>query len=298
MFRVGLLVLMLCVVSASWPPSSCPEPTILSGRGKNIMTLTNKRIRNIRSSCPFNDVFGQNVYIKFKRIFNGKDIHPRTQSTLTFQVKFSSQQYFDIELNNDKLKIINISNDTDVKSRPCLIPLASNDPEWNSWMRIRVNRLYEISRTFVTIDLAEYTSSTFSPCTRFEMNLTRPHFNVGVSGWSNSGMLQEVHDITSVRPVLQPPPSSASLRLDRLEQKIARLQETVHKYMQDHEEHVIKTKAMTQKIRAYTTNTKNTLEHKANSHMMIWLFVLMVTGTLICFFVSYKFKREKRFHLL
>jgi len=291
--------MVFVMVSSEWPPPSCADPLRFSGANGKVMELTDYRTRNLNSECVLDDVFGPLTYIKFRRVFSGREIHPKTQSTISFDFIFDGSPKFQIELNNDRLRIVDLDVQNMLrKPMECSASLASNNPDWTSWMRIRMNNLYEIKRTFVSVDLAEFESSIFLPCVRFEMDLIPIKFNLRVNAKTDSGMVQAIHDITTTRPSLIPPQTPLNSRMDKLERSIVQLQDTLHNYMQEHDKHVSKTKKQTVDIRRRVTSAKNRLEDRYSQHLILTAFALLLAGILICCFVSFKFQRAKRFHLL
>jgi len=293
-----LLLLSFCLFihAHSWPPNKCKTPiTIID----NTVVMTSKTVLNVRTSCLVEETYKNNMYIEFTRIYNGENKNP-SDSILDFSFIFQGQPRFTLEIHNDRVKVVS-EKETSIQtaSHECLAVLAHASVGSNNWLRLRINHLMELQRTFLSVDLASHESNSFSPCIRFEMPWVSEAFNIKMSAFTSSGMYQEVSQLTSIRPNLTNKRDNKLVpRIKNLESQVNRIQDTVQQYMELHQEHVLKMESSHAKLRKRVANTHNHIESKTQSHFILWLFLFSLAAISVAGFVSWKFKEAKRFHLL
>jgi hypothetical protein len=289
-----LLIFLLFSVKAEWPPKNCRR----ASTGVSVV-LTDQRNKN--SVCELTEEFGDNIYIQFKRVYT-KQPTEGSDSTMGMAFNFDGHERFTLEIHNDRLLVKpgeNMKRDITVKKQECLAVLARKDSSINHWARIRINHLQELKRTFISVDLTSYEGTSFISCVRFEMPIISTVFKLKLFGFTLSGMRQEVSMVTNEVPSLVPVKDNKIVnRLDRLEKKVTRIQNALHMYMGTVDEHVSQTANNHMKLEKKVTGTKNKLESRTTSHLLVWIFVFALTGILICGFISWKFKNERRHHYL
>lgn len=282
-----LLTLLLPSVMATWPPLDCPAPISVSD---NVLVLSNYRTRNVNTKCELDEVYSDVVFVQFGRYYKHSE---SIVARMNFEFMFGDVLGFGIDLDNDKLQVNSVKGDYG-----CEAVLSSNTEDFKSWMRVRINHLREIDKTFVSVDLKSSADLHFTPCARFEVQYTEPTFRLNVGAYVESDVKQEIYVITDTMPHFKTDADSSQKRLARLEHKVSRLQNTLSLYMTYHDEHVSHTKAQAESLRSYTVQTKNGLEYSARSQTIIWLAIFVFAGGGVCAFVSFRIKYEKRFHLL
>ena len=289
-----LLIFLLFSVKAEWPPKNCRR----ASTGVSVV-LTDQRNKN--SVCELTEEFGDNIYIQFKRVYT-KQPTEGSDSTMGMAFNFDGHERFTLEIHNDRLLVKpgeNMKRDITVKKQECLAVLARKDSSINHWARIRINHLQELKRTFISVDLTSYEGTSFMSCVRFEMPIISTVFKLKLFGFTLSGMRQEVSMVTNEVPSLVPVKDNEIVnRLDRLEKRVTRIQNALHLYMGTVDEHVSQTANNHIRLEKKVIGTKNKFESRTTSHLLVWIFIFTLTGILICWFISWKFKNERRHHYL
>ena len=281
------LLFLVSAVAADWPPMDCPAPITVSD---DVLVLSSYRTRNIDTKCELDDLYSDVVFMQFGRHYK-HSVAPAARMNIEFM--FGDVLQFDINIASERLTVGSIED-----SKGCDAVLSSNTDDWRSWMRIRVNHLREVAKTFVSIDLKSSSDLHFMPCARFEIKYTEPFFRLNVGAYVESDVNQEIYLITTDMPNFNVEEVNTDKRLSRLEHKVSRLQNTLSLYMSYHDEHVTKTAAQTTSLREYTTMTKNRIKHSSKTHLFFWVFLVGLAATGICAYTNLKIKHEKRWHLL
>ena len=289
-----LLVFLLFGVKAEWPPEKCRR-----GHAPDSVVLTDRRHKN--SVCELTEEFGDNIYIQFKRVYN-KQPTERSDSTMGMSFNFDGRERFALEIHNDRLLVKagdKMEKDLIITKKECLAVLVRKNSLINHWARVRINHLQELQRTFVSVDLTSYEGTSFIPCVRFEMPIISIVFKLQLSGVTLSGMYQEVNMVTSDAPSLVPVTDNQFVnRLDRIEKRLTRLQNTLHLYMGTVDDHVSQTADNHIRLEKKVIVSNNQFESRSTSHLLVWVFVFVITGIFICWFITWKFKHERRHHFL
>ena len=289
-----LLFFLFSSVRAEWPPKNCRR----ASTGTSVV-ITDQRSKN--SVCEMSEEFGDNIYVQFKRTYT-KQPTEASDSTLGMAFNFDGHERFTLEIHNDRLLVKpgeNMKRDITVKKQECLSILARKDPSINHWVRVRINHLQELKRTFISVDLTSYEGTSFMSCVRFEMPIISTMFTLKLFGFTLSGMRQEVTMVTKEVPSLVPVKDNDTVnRLNRLEKRVTRVQNALHLYMGTVDDHVSKTAIKQTKLEETVTVAHNNFQSRTTSHLLVWIFVFALTGILICWFISWKFKNERRQHFL
>lgn len=292
------LLWMLCLygVRAEWPPHNCRRPVRVEDSS---VILTSSTQNNIKTQCEILDTFSGALYVKFSRIYNlSEQMH--SDSTLSFDFLFAGETKFSLEVHNDRLQVIPQEHtDIRINSDACMAVLARHELDWFNWMRVRVNHLTEIGRTFVSVDLVSYEGTNFSPCVRFEMDLIDSVTSLRLRGYTSSDMRQEVHEITDSKPDLNKYSSSElASRMQILEKRIQRLHTTLHRYMGYHDEHAKRTSDKHLQLDQQITTTKNGFQSQTTSNFLTYLFLITISLISTCWWITYKIRQANRVHIL
>jgi hypothetical protein len=290
------------LANAQWSKIQCTPPARVDN---NVAIMTSQSINNVRTTCSPTDTFKKNIFIQFKRTYTEK---PKRVSDSTISFDFSSGgiNKFNLEIHNDKLLLNSGDRGIVSSSDKCMAILARREDIFQ-WVRIRINHLFEIGRTFVSIDLTSYEGTAFIPCLRFEMPIITESLIMRINAYTMAGMKQEIHKITDTTPSLQASSDEKNKKrfqeiesqLNRMETKISRIQEALRKYMNFHDDHVNKVFEQHSNLKKQVIGARNTFESKTTSHFMLWSFIFIASGIGVCFFVNWKVKESKRWgHLM
>ena len=213
---------------------------------------------------------------------------------------FAEETTFTLEIHNDRLKVEHPDHQNiRITNNACMAVLARPELEWFNWMRVRVNHLEEIQRTFVSVDIVSYEGNTFTPCVRFETDLLKKSFRIALRAYTDSGMRQEVQLITHKKPDLNKySTQDLANRVSNLETRISRIHKTLQNYMSQHDSHVAKTEDSHNILRKQLHGARNGLKNQAQTHMIFWVVVFSIAGIMVCGWTNYRIEKEKRFHLL
>jgi uncharacterized small protein (DUF1192 family) len=281
---------------AEWPPHNCRRPVKLEDSS---VIMTSSTQNKIKTQCEILDTFSGALYVKFSRIYNLNE-QTHSDSTLSFDFLFDGETKFSLEVHNDRLQVIPQEHtDIRINSDACMAVLARHELDWFNWMRVRVNHLSEIGRTFVSVDLVSYEGTTFSPCVRFETNLIDSALSLRLRGYTSSNMRQEVHEITDSKPDLNKYSSSElATRMQVLEKRIQRIHTTLQRYMGYHDEHA---KIMSDKhlqLNNQIIMAKNGLQSQSTSHFITYSFIVVLSLISTCWWMTYKIRQSNRVHIL
>jgi len=281
---------------AEWPPHNCRSPVKIQ---ESIVTMTGPAQNKVKTRCNVLDTFSGTTYIKFARIYS-LNSNSKSDSVLSFAFLFNSETKFTLEIHNDRLKVVPEDHaELRLNNDACMAILARHELDWYNWMRVRVNHLTEISRTFISIDLVSYEGNTFTPCVRFETPLMDSDYGISLQGYTDSNMRQEVHEISSIKPDLNTYTSAElAARLSQMEKRVQRIHTTLQRYMGYHDDHIQKTSEKHETLKGEIFAARNGIKSRTDSHMITQVFIVFVAFVCICAWITYKIKQEKRFHLL
>jgi len=297
------ILFLFCTVVAEWPPSSCTSPAVVKN---GVVVLTSPYINNVESKCELDDTFKGSLYIKFKRVYTQEPsrVSGPSDSTMGISFQFAGRTRFSLEIHNDRMKVIADLKKENIRlnHNECLSILARNDNSFEYWIRFRINHLRELKRSFISVALTSYDGTSFVQCLRFEMPIFAKTFGLQFSGYTESAMRQEVHLVTTLRPVLLPSTDSVNTdvanKLRQLETKVGRLQQALQQYMSYHDEHVSQTGSDVNILKIKVQNAKNRFETRTDNYLGVSVFAFLLIGIGVCGYISWKFQKEKRFHLL
>ena len=292
------LILTLCIhfVRADWPPYNCKRPINIEDQTV-IMTSTSQN--KVKTQCEILDTFSGSVYVKFSRIYNQRS-SSKSDSVLSLAFSFMDETKFTLEIHNDRLKVVPVEHsDIRLNNDACMAILARHELDWFNWMRVRVNHLSEISRTFISVDLVSYDGNTFTPCVRFETPLMDSDYKITLNGYTDSNMQQEVHQITGSRPDLNTySKEELAGRISQIEKRVQRIHTTLQRYMGYHDEHAQTIKNAHSQLKDQIIATKNGLKSRTDSHFRSYLFLIVIVIIGICSWISYRFRQANRVHIL
>lgn len=296
MFYFLCFMFLLHSVYAEWPPLNCRRPVKIQDSS---VIMSNSAVNKIKTYCDIHEQYDNAIYIKFSRVYNLKHTVV-SDSTLSFDFLFEKETKFTLEIHNDRLKVVYPEHQKiRITNNACMAVLARPELEWFNWLRVRINHLEEIRKTFISVDLVSYEGNTFTPCVRFESELLKTDFQIALRAYTDSGMRQEVQMITQKKPDLNKySTQELANRLTHLENRMSRIHKSLQRYMTNHDEHVTQTKDSHETLKKQLYGTRNGLKSRAESHMIFWFVSFTIVGVLICGWTNYRIEKEKRFHLL
>ena len=296
MFTVALLCGLISCVFADWPPTHCPRPVYVKS---GYVVMTDGRINNRETTCGFKETFKKNIYIKYRRTSTSR-LHGTADSTLSFVFTENNINKFTLEVHNDKLLLLTESKDIISSKSKCMAVFNRRDDEFQ-WIRLRINHLYEIDRTFISLDYTSYEGNQFHRCLRFELPIFS-ELTVGAKAYTSAGMRQEVHTLTKIAPTLYDTNNkyeSLKVRIGAVENSMDKIRQTLRVYMTQHDVHVTKTSSKHKNMQDMLINHKNTINSKSTSQFLVWIFIFLATGIGVCFFIHWKFKKQRKWgHLM
>ncbi len=272
------------VVFSEWPPSNC-NPTILK-EGKHII-LTNENLK--KSWCEMSEIYKNVVFININRFYN-QNKHLKGHSTLKINLKYTENVVTTIDMYNDRIE----SN-----GKSCYYPLVTDILDTSFWLRIRSHSLPDLGKTFVSLDIFPFEGNNFNQCIKFELEENYRQFQLRLEGLSETGMKQSIYEITKSKPNLSKKTKTVNeIRLDRLEERIRKIQNTVTKYIQSHDKHISNTNDLNEKLKSSVNEAHNRIVARTNAHGMFYMFCFCLIIIGIFAYIRWKLKEESRFKLI
>jgi hypothetical protein len=277
-----LLLLLFTFARAEWPPTKC-QPNVR--QANNNVYLTSRRGGLQETSCNFREPYRSIFYLHATRRYGKQG---SGDSTLEIKVMDKGTD-IPIVIHNDR---ITLQTDTNV----CYFPTVT-EYESSFWIRFRLHAMLDLRKTFVTLSVMPMDSEEFVDCAKFETNAIIHDFLLSLTAKTQTGMEQIVHTIVQHRPDIKKDTSVFETRLNRLEERLRRLQNTVTEYVESHDKHVDHVDAIKTSLKASISETHNRIVTRSNSHAMVYSFFFVVL--FICGFAYIRWKRteERRFHL-
>jgi hypothetical protein len=281
---------LLTLANAEWPPKRCSEDVTFQG---NDVIMTSESHNNVATKCELSDPYINAVYIEFSRQYTRR-FAKRSQSTLTIL----AQDYFKLIINNDKILV----EYGEKESNSCLSRSVSKKNE-KSWLRLRMHKMRDLNKTFVSVGIAALDSKMFTTCSKFEIDGYILPVKLILTGKTSTGMDQIVHQVTPNRPKFKSDVDvSIITRLDILEKRLSRIetaysrqtgalrqeQERIHVKMDDNQHN------LTNKV----SQVHQEVHEKVKSSSILNVVVILIALVLFGFYLRWKLWKAKRYHLL
>lgn len=283
----GMRLLILFVLLApayAWPPT-CPNANVADGS----VVLTGPD--RVRGSCDIPEYLNNVVYVQFSKKYTGQT-SKRGESDISFLFKGGIK----VVAYNDRI----IINDNTNRSS-CLMRLADSTGD-KHWLRIRIHKLRDLQKTFISVGVASFGTNFFTTCTQLESTTELDGSELSISGRTNTKMIQTIYDITSSRPMLWSSSTDLNERIQALEKRITVIERSFSR--------------QNGAIRQQQSNMMNDMEtakkelHEKISNKHVDMRNHVINWSAICFcavlimliffgcHIQKKFRKAERVHLL
>lgn len=277
-----LLFVLFAFVRSEWPPAEC-LPKVQ--QTNNNVYLTSRKGGMQETSCNLREPYRSIFYLHATRRYGQQG---RGDSTLEIRVRDKGID-IPIVIHNDR---ITLQTDTNI----CYFPTVT-EHESSFWIRFRLHAMLDLRKTFVSLAIMPMDSEQFVDCAKFETDAIIHQFTLALIAKTPTGMDQIVHSIVQQRPDIRKNTKDLEMRLNRFEERLRRLQNTVTEYVESHDKHVDHMDVLRTSLTASISETHNRIVTRSNSHAMIYMFFFMLL--FFCGFAYVRWKRteEQRFHL-
>lgn len=268
---------------AGWPPRQCTPGTMI--QGADVILTSDVQHDN---ACTHSDRYANVAYIKISRSY-GIPTNDNTDSKMSIQIQ-TGRDTFDLTIYNDEINF---------HEESCTVLTASDSPNEFFWLRVRMSPLRELRKTFFSLSIAESGSSNFVDCAKFEHGTVLNQFKMSFKAKTNSNMIQTVHQVTTQRPNIEVGAATnvLEMRIERLEERLRRVQSTLTEYMQSHDTLVEQSEARHTSLKSSVSEAHNRIVHRTNAHGMVYIFLFVMIMICGCAYVRWKRKEERRMHL-
>jgi hypothetical protein len=289
-----LFFVMFVVARAEWPPQRCSEDVTFQGQD---VIMTSESHDNVITSCEISESFQNVVYMEFTRRYTRKSRH-RVQSSLTI----SAQNFFNVIISNDKIEIEYTNNTNEKELNSCLARSVSKKDE-TSWLRMRMHKMRDLNKTFISVGIAALNSKMFTTCSKFEIEGYILPVKLKLSGKTSTGMDQIIHKFTDKRPIFKSATDiSIMARLDVLEKRLSRIETAYSRQTgalrQEQEKLHLKIDDSQERLTKKVSLAHQEVHEKVKSWSMINMVVIFIALVLFGFYLRWKIWKEKRYHLL
>lgn len=247
------------------------------------------RVRNTQETrCDLSESYRSIFYLHASRRYGGQG---SGDSTLIIRA-YDKDVNIPVVIHNDK---ITLQKDSNV----CYFPTVSQD-ETSFWIRFRLHAMLDLRKTFVSLSIMPMDGEHFIDCVKFEIDTIMQQFRLSLVAKTQTGMEQVVHNIVQHRPGLKRQKaqnSDLTLRVNRLEERMRRLQNTLTEYVESHDNHVEHVDKLKKSIQTSISETHNRIVTRSNSHAMIYCFFFAVLIFCGAAYIRWKRTEERRFHL-
>ena len=280
-----LFIFFVLLVSVrAWPPI-CNNAKVV---GESVILTDPDRVRG---SCDISDHFTNVAYVQFSKKYTSQNSN-RGESVISLKFKGGLQ----VAAHNDRIIV-----DYNKNRSSCLMRLADSTGD-KSWLRIRMHKLRDLQKTFVSVGVASFGTNFFTTCTQFELDTELLETSVSISGQTNTKMIQTVYDITSVRPMLWSGSVDINARIQALEKRITTIERSFSRQngaIRQQQSNLMNDmltakKELDQKISNKHVDMRN---HVINWSAICFAAVLIVLIIFGCH-IQKKFRKAERVHLL
>lgn len=266
---------------ADWPASVCDPEPYMSG-GSAILTSASNSV----SRCILEQTFQSLVYVRLGRS-HGRDKASDSQLSLLLLPKEGSA-FANVDVMNDQIFVGSASS--------CYFDSVQPD---SFWLRIRLQAMMDSQNTHVIVSYTEDAGDTFRECASMILEDAMYHeFQLEMYAETQSGMRQVVYDVTKKKPsVPKIDISGIEVRIDRIEERLRRLQNIVTEYIESHDRHVLDTLDRHSQLNSAIAATHNRIVTRSNAHGIIYLFLFGLVFICGLGYVRWKSGEEMRFHM-
>lgn len=298
-----LFVLLLCtVVRAEWPPSSCAAGI---DSKDDMITLTGSRSSSDIYSCSFSENFQNTVYFEVQRYYTGNEKryqHSR-DSSMSFNVKTSSNDKFDLQIHNDRIE-------SSLKTRGGFAKrcfgIFKRKENW--FIRLRLHAFIDMQKTVV--DVATSRGNQYKDCFQFELDSYVDFFKLDVHASTETGMTQRLHSVQT--NILGQDGEKTKLDIVKIQADVQNIQERLKdieenmrvvniKVTQSDVQHIVRQKKMEEnhnKIKETVKKVYKKTANKLQNHSYITYLLFALSALFIA--VWFKFLKnyiQKRDHI-
>jgi len=287
-----LLWFLIASAYAEWPPYSCDQETIIN---KNGLILTSARVET--SGCTLKDSFEDRIFVKMSR--SGGLNSVADDSSIVFRLESEHKKIFltDIVVHNEYVAIGPINK--------CKFDSVGNPV----WLRARLLAMVDTRKTQLSVALSSVDDLNFQHCATLMLDGVHHSFRLRLEGDTNYGMRQTVHNILKDRPEryhldkiemnarVDRVESELGLRVDRFEERLRRLQNTITEYVNSHDRHVLTTETNHKQLTSAITGTHNRIVTRTNTHGKVYFFFFVMVLVCGVGYIRCKSTEEGRFHM-
>lgn len=280
-----LLLLLLSSVVAEWPPNKC-GPGVRNANNDIVLTTSDGSMVQ-EGECTLQETFQNVIYVHATRTYG-----PRTESKTDSSLKVTIDEATSVVVHNDRITLGPDSN-------ACYFPTASSKA-LSFWLRIRSFKLMDLRKTMFGLSIMPLDGERFVECAKLELDtLYENNYLVTVGAKTSTGMQQTVHEISKTRRSTTNDPSTTILesRINRMEERLRRLQNTVTEYVESHDRLNLKTNEQHSQLKSSIVETHNRMETRDFSQAIIFVFFFFLLLVCGISYVRWKSREERRFHM-
>lgn len=278
-----LFLLFVCAI-AEWPPRDCDPGARINGQ--SIILTSSVASDRQDNSCSLNEPFKSIVYIQASRKYG-----PRSDQVGDSKLTVSIGDLFDVEIHNDKILLGKTTNQ-------CFFPMVSTSPE-TFWLRLRLHSMMDIHKTFVSLSLIPFDGESFVDCAKMELQGFVDSFTVALRATTETGMEQIVHSISKHREGKKSidDDSIMEARLNRLEERLRRLQSVVTEYIGAHEQLSQSINDNHMSLKSSIVATQNKIKTASTTSSMFGGFLFVLIFICGIFYIKWRSNEDNRFHM-
>ena len=277
---------------AEWPPSTCDQETLIN---KNDVVLTSARVET--SGCTLKDSFEDRIFVKMSRSGGLDSVADDSLLVLRLESEHKKAFLADIEVFNEYVAI--------GPGKKCKFNSVGNPV----WLRARLLAMVDTRKTQLSVALSGVDDLNFQHCATLMLDDVHHSFRLRFEGDTKYGMRQTVHNILKDRPEryhidkiemnghIDKVESELGLRMDRFEERLRRLQNTITEYVNSHDRHVLLAETNHKKLSSAITGTHNRIVTRTNAHGKVYFFFLAMIVVCGMGYIRWKSTEESRFHM-
>ena len=276
-----ILLILLKLCFSEWPPFSCDPQVSIK---KNVVTLTSPEQQEREYSCHLQQKYKRQVFINFEKKYSHRIFKRTHDSILGITIMYGNTNLFSLRIHNDRIE-------SDASDKQCYGVFTSK----NISLRMKLHPLFELRKTFISIDTAKNTA--YTPCMKFEIKDIIDNFSVKIHAITDTGMVQIVHGVTDKQETLNITHLENELRVikDRLRIIEDSMQIAARKLTENrvlvHEKH--------NEMKQSLQYSHSIHVQKVQTHSIGLLFCFAIIAIIFMFCIKYNgYKYWSRTHLL
>lgn len=270
-----ILLLFLPFVLADWPPTKCVQ----LNNNRLIMTSRTSQM----SKCVLEDRFENVFFAQFSRLL--EDDFESSLLEFVIQTVDDKTEIVSIRIGNGRLGISSESS--------CRFESTNGNPKW---IRVRLQPMMDTQQTHIHV--AYDTGEMFKNCASTTLQNIYSEFALSLEAETKNGMLQTVDIITKKKPdQSRINYANANLRMDRLEERLRRLQSVVTDYIDSHDRLQTSTTNQHRYLQNAIAGTHNRIVSRSNAHGIFYMFMFCILFICGIAYTRWKSGEDKRFHM-